>query len=118
MNTVNPTDNECQYTYKPCTNPRSRKKSGSLHSFCEKRLREADAMRAITTSRPTPIEPTRTRSIATSASFDVEDIRFLNEWLLDTNNVDADDYLDETSSSTSPLTAEDYAILCDIFRGP
>ncbi|KDO22795.1 hypothetical protein SPRG_11554 [Saprolegnia parasitica CBS 223.65] len=128
MNTINPTDNECQYTYKPCTNPRSRKKNGSLHSFCEyhrqkanalqkahdarKRLREADAARGIAASRPAPIEETRT--IATSASFGVDDMRFMSEWLLDANNVDADDYLD----GTSPLTTEDYAILCDIFRGP
>ncbi|OQR99476.1 hypothetical protein THRCLA_21831 [Thraustotheca clavata] len=35
---------ECQYSYKPCTNPRSTKRNGSLHLLCEFHRKKANAI--------------------------------------------------------------------------
>ncbi|EQC40254.1 hypothetical protein SDRG_02900 [Saprolegnia diclina VS20] len=35
---------ECQYSYKPCTHPRSRKRNGSLHLLCDYHRKKANAI--------------------------------------------------------------------------
>ncbi|KDO21292.1 hypothetical protein SPRG_13591 [Saprolegnia parasitica CBS 223.65] len=38
---------ECQYSYKPCTHPRSRKRNGSLHLLCDYHRKKANAIQRV-----------------------------------------------------------------------
>ncbi|KDO22792.1 hypothetical protein SPRG_11551 [Saprolegnia parasitica CBS 223.65] len=121
----------CQYTYKPCSNPRSVKKNGSLHSFCEDHRRKANAIQkayalnkrlresSVVVPRPlcvvpvpmTPVDGVRPilPRLATP-SFDADEVRFLHDWLTQHVPEDSDDGLCETEWST-----DDYGMLCDLF---
>ncbi|OQR97829.1 hypothetical protein THRCLA_21918 [Thraustotheca clavata] len=127
-------DLECLYTYKPCKNLRSKKKNGTLHSFCQyhrtkanaiqkahakKKRMEENAFNPNEIARPfyTPVvplgPPLAPKIIPTpllSPKFDVQDISFLHEWLVQTNTLDEIDYQDDLD-----LVFEDYNMLCDLF---
>ncbi|OQR83694.1 hypothetical protein THRCLA_23132 [Thraustotheca clavata] len=129
----------CLYTYKPCTNPRSVKRNGSLHCFCDHHRRKANAIQkahaakkriqqnisngprrmiadqlAVPAAAMQPIM--RSPTVASSVpSFDAADLRFLHEWLVKTNALDEIDTNDGGDSEGSDLTAEDYKVLNELF---
>ncbi|EQC27393.1 hypothetical protein SDRG_14834 [Saprolegnia diclina VS20] len=126
-------DLQCQYTYKPCFNPRSTKKNGSLHSFCEyhrkkanaiqkahatkKRLRESglaeDHREVAAPSIFIASQPARPR--LSTPSFDGDDVRFLHEWLVQHDTLEEVDTNYVGTTDEIELTPDDYAILRDLF---
>ncbi|OQR87811.1 hypothetical protein THRCLA_22905 [Thraustotheca clavata] len=57
-----------------------------------------------------PLAPRISPTLLLTPAFDVQDIRFLHEWLVQTNTIDEVDYLDDIE-----LAPEDYNMLCDLF---
>ncbi|OQR93110.1 hypothetical protein ACHHYP_02916 [Achlya hypogyna] len=90
---------ECQYSYKPCSNPRSTKRNGSLHLLCEFHRKKANAIQQVYTNkkraerlglaykasdqiarqppalRPATLEP------AAAPALDLDTLNFLNDLL-------------------------------------
>ncbi|EQC40200.1 hypothetical protein SDRG_02848 [Saprolegnia diclina VS20] len=42
---------ECQYSYKPCSNPRTTKRNGSLHLLCEFHRQKANRIQQVYTNK-------------------------------------------------------------------
>ncbi|OQR99473.1 hypothetical protein THRCLA_21832 [Thraustotheca clavata] len=51
INTTLPGALECQYSYKPCTNPRTTKRNGKLHLLCEYHRKKANAIQQAYTNK-------------------------------------------------------------------
>ncbi|KDO21299.1 hypothetical protein SPRG_13598 [Saprolegnia parasitica CBS 223.65] len=99
----------CQYTYKTCPHPRSKKKNGQLHSFCEFHRTKANAIQKVYAARKRLRDATELRPIQhapPAPTFDLDDLEFLREWLDDHDN-------DDTRGTCNELSWDDVASMLD-----
>ncbi|EQC40258.1 hypothetical protein SDRG_02904 [Saprolegnia diclina VS20] len=107
----------CKYTYKPCLNPRTTKKNGDLHMLCDYHRDKANQVqkthaikrklrRALENASP-PLAPA-----PTSLPMDAIELAYLEAIL---NAHEGPSTSTTSSTSTTHLTDEEYAILFELF---
>ncbi|OQR80651.1 hypothetical protein ACHHYP_17372 [Achlya hypogyna] len=128
---MTPTDVQCQYTYKPCPHPRSLKRNGTLHSFCEYHRLRANAIQkthaAKRRMRRNALMPMSTKEIAAPLCMIAQKLTVPDVLPTPLEPMYGIDFLcmDLWPASCTPLlhvdddgdnglTVEDYAILTDI----
>ncbi|KDO21295.1 hypothetical protein SPRG_13594 [Saprolegnia parasitica CBS 223.65] len=105
----------CKYTYKPCLNPRTTKKNGDLHMLCDyhrDKANEVQKTHAKKRKMRRALENASPQLAPTSLTMDAIELAYLEAIL---NAHEAPSTTATSSTSTTHLTDEEYAILFELF---
>ncbi|KDO21288.1 hypothetical protein SPRG_13587 [Saprolegnia parasitica CBS 223.65] len=103
---------QCQYSYKVCSHPRSRKRNGSLHQLCEFHRQKANRIQQVYTNKKRAlkvIEPVPFAAAETAVP--VDEIELLAALLLEDNNENA-----WASTDGPTMTADETRILYELLH--